>query len=122
MLNAECGIPDMPSTHSEFRLPNSAFARGGYLAGVLGAYLRRNFSTRPAVSTSFCVPVKNGWHFAQMSMWRLGDVERVWYTAPHVHVIVHSTYSGCIPSFIGNSPTVDGVQCTVYGLPVNRTR
>jgi hypothetical protein len=31
-------------------------------------YLVRNRSTRPAVSTSFCLPVKNGWQTLQMSV------------------------------------------------------
>ena len=30
-------------------------------------YFRRNRSTRPAVSISFCLPVKYGWHLAQIS-------------------------------------------------------
>jgi hypothetical protein len=29
-------------------------------------YRRANFSTRPAVSTNFCSPVKNGWQAAQI--------------------------------------------------------
>src|SRR5579864_8276607 len=33
------------------------------------AYLRRNRSTRPAVSTSLCLPVKNGWQTEQISTW-----------------------------------------------------
>ena len=32
-------------------------------------YFRRNRSTRPAVSTSRCLPVKYGWHCAQTSTW-----------------------------------------------------
>jgi hypothetical protein len=31
-------------------------------------YLLRNRSTRPAVSTSFCFPVKNGWQTLQISV------------------------------------------------------
>jgi hypothetical protein len=31
-------------------------------------YLVRNRSTRPAVSISFCLPVKNGWQTLQMSV------------------------------------------------------
>src|SRR5262249_49592581 len=31
------------------------------------SYLRRKRSTRPAVSTSFCLPVKNGWQLEQIS-------------------------------------------------------
>lgn len=32
-------------------------------------YFWRKRSTRPAVSISFCLPVKNGWQAAQMSVW-----------------------------------------------------
>jgi hypothetical protein len=32
-------------------------------------YFWRKRSTRPAVSTSFCLPVKKGWQLAQMSVW-----------------------------------------------------
>jgi len=32
-------------------------------------YFWRKRSTRPAVSTSFCLPVKKGWHWAQISVW-----------------------------------------------------
>jgi hypothetical protein len=39
----------------------SAFAVSAF------AYLRRKRSTRPAVSISFCLPVKNGWQFEQIS-------------------------------------------------------
>jgi hypothetical protein len=30
-------------------------------------YFCKNFSTRPSVSTSFCLPVKNGWQDEQIS-------------------------------------------------------
>src|SRR5690348_536497 len=33
------------------------------------AYLRRKRSTRPAVSKSFCLPVKKGWQAEQISTW-----------------------------------------------------
>jgi hypothetical protein len=42
------------------------------------AYFWRKRSTRPAVSTSFCFPVKNGWHCAQISVWISAWVDRVW--------------------------------------------
>ncbi len=60
-------------------------------AGVVGvgfAYFWRKRSTRPAVSTSFCFPVKNGWHWAQMSVWISAWVERVWYVFPQAHFTV----------------------------------
>jgi hypothetical protein len=42
-----------------------------------------NFSTRPAVSTNFCLPVKNGWQAEQMSTLMRVDVLRVWNVFPH---------------------------------------
>ena len=36
-----------------------------------------NFSTLPAVSISFCLPVKNGWQFEHISSFIAGFVERV---------------------------------------------
>ena len=59
-----------------------------------------NFSTRPPVSTSFCLPVKNGWQFEHISTWIFSFVEPVAITLPHAQVIVVCLYSGCIPSFI----------------------
>src|SRR5581483_4382710 len=55
-----------------------------FLAGSALAYFRRKRSTRPAVSISFCLPVKNGWQFEQIStpmspLW----VERVIKVLPH---------------------------------------
>ena len=47
------------------------------------AYFCRKRSTRPAVSISFCLPVKNGWHWAQISRWISCCVERVSNEFPH---------------------------------------
>src|SRR5882757_8784274 len=46
-----------------------AYLAAGALALSDLAYLRRKRSTRPAVSTSFCLPVKNGWQAEQISTW-----------------------------------------------------
>jgi hypothetical protein len=51
-------------------------------------YFSRKRSTRPAVSTSFCLPVKNGWQAEQMSVWISAFVERVSNLLPHAHVTV----------------------------------
>ena len=52
-----------------------------YALGVAAAgsfwYFRRNRSTRPAVSTRRCLPVKKGWHWAHTSTWIDVAVERV---------------------------------------------
>ena len=50
---------------------------------VFLAYRFWNRSTRPAVSTNFCVPVKNGWHFEQMPMRMSLRVDRVLMMLPH---------------------------------------
>jgi hypothetical protein len=58
-------------------------------AGAPGLrYFWRNRSTRPAVSTSFCLPVKKGWQAAQMSVWISACVERVRYVLPQAHFTV----------------------------------
>src|SRR5215470_11777491 len=59
-----------------------------------------NLSTRPAVSTNFCCPVKNGWQALQMPTIITGLVERVLITLPQAQRISASTYFGCIFSFI----------------------
>src|SRR6516162_90768 len=52
-------------------------------AGTL-AYFFWKRSTRPAVSTSFCLPVKNGWQLEQISTRSILPlmVERVWKVFP----------------------------------------
>src|SRR5262249_54793926 len=57
-------------------------------------YLRLKRSTRPAVSTSFCLPVKKGWHAEQISTWIDGTVERVSTTLPHAHAMTDFWYFG----------------------------
>src|SRR5204862_4363082 len=54
-------------------------------------YLRWKRSTRPAVSMSFCLPVKKGWHFEHTSTRMSGRVERVLMISPHAQTIVVST-------------------------------
>src|SRR6266496_1108381 len=49
--------------------PPKSKARIYFFAVSALAYFLRNLSTRPAVSTSFCLPVKNGWQFEQISTW-----------------------------------------------------
>src|SRR5258707_11646750 len=67
------------------------------------AYLRRKRSTRPAVSTSFCLPVKNGWQAEQISrlmapLW----VDRVTNAFPHAQCTFVSSYLGWIAGFIAS--------------------
>jgi hypothetical protein len=63
-------------------------------------YFCRKRSTRPAVSTSFCLPVKNGWQTLQMSVWISAIVERVWNVLPHAHFTVAVAYSGWMSAFM----------------------
>ena len=46
-------------------LPLAAWT--AWAAWAAFSYLRWKRSTRPAVSMSFCLPVKNGWQFEQIS-------------------------------------------------------
>src|SRR5579862_403454 len=58
------------SAAAEAHLVKPAYRR--YFAGAASpalAYLRRKRSTRPAVSTSLCLPVKKGWQTEQISTW-----------------------------------------------------
>ena len=70
-----------------------------FLASTAAAYLRRKRSTRPAVSTSFCLPVKNGWQAEQISrtmspLW----VERVSKWLPQAQRTLVFSYLGWMPS------------------------
>ena len=51
-------------------------------------YFWRNFSTRPSVSTIFCLPVKNGWQAEQISTRSCGLVDRVSNVLPHAQCTV----------------------------------
>lgn len=53
------------------------------LATETEPYFLVNRSTRPSVSISFCLPVKNGWQFEQISRCSSGFVECVFQVAPH---------------------------------------
>src|SRR5205807_6893671 len=64
-------------------------------------YLVMNFSTRPSVSTNFCLPVKNGWHAEQISTWSFSSVEPVLNVLPHAQTTVASYHLGWIFSFTG---------------------
>src|SRR5271168_2042660 len=72
-----------------------------YLAAVSAlpasdlANLRRKRSTRPAVSISFCLPVKKGWQAEQISRTMSPlCVERVGKLLPQAHLTVISLYCG----------------------------
>lgn len=66
---------------------NYFFAEAVLEASTLAAasaYFLVKRSTRPAVSTSFCLPVKKGWQLEQISTLRRSPliVERVWKLCP----------------------------------------
>src|SRR6516165_10929000 len=65
-------------------------------------YLRWNFSTRPAVSTYFILPVKNGWHTEQISTAMFFLVLRVTNLLPQPQVTVVSSYLGWISFFMAS--------------------
>jgi hypothetical protein len=53
----------------DLRRPRDRFVQPVAEAQAVGfPYFCRKRSTRPAVSTIFCLPVKNGWQFEQMSV------------------------------------------------------
>src|SRR5258707_14946505 len=82
---------------------SSAFLRLSQL------YFFWNFSTRPVVSTNFILPVKKGWQAEQISTVIFFFVLRVLNLFPQPQVTVASSYLGCMPSFMGISPLLDGI-------------
>ena len=58
------------------------------------AYFLLNFSTLPSASTSFCFPVKKGWHFEHMSTCIDGVVDIVVKVSPHAQTAFASLYWG----------------------------
>src|SRR5205823_65255 len=68
--------------------PPHAFAGGGFVSPLVPYFLRKR-STRPCVSTSLYLPVKNGWQFEQISTWNEPRVERVSMTLPQAQVMRH---------------------------------
>lgn len=48
-----------------------------FFEALVFAYFLRNRSTRPSLSTNFCLPVKKGWQAEQISTWIEGFVARV---------------------------------------------
>src|ERR1700704_3050380 len=68
-------------------LASAAFLR---LSDVCAPYFLVNRSTRPSVSMSFCLPVKNGWQLEQISTRRVSPliVERVGNVCPQAQCTV----------------------------------
>ena len=69
--NLGFGEPELHSTahtHSvEVLIVRISENLGDYFFGALPAYFRLKRSMRPAVSSSFCLPVKKGWQLEQIS-------------------------------------------------------
>ena len=78
---------------------SSFFPGSDWSSFFLILYFFIYFSTRPAVSTNFCFPVKNGWQFEQISILISPTVFRVWNEFPHAQVTVAIFNSGCISFF-----------------------
>ncbi len=57
-------LPETPTTRGINSVRLGWFRFASFLA-----YLRRKRSIRPAVSSTFCLPVKNGWQAEQISTW-----------------------------------------------------
>ena len=75
----------------------------GYFLAVSPAlaYFRRKRSTRPAVSRSFCLPVKKGWQLEQISTWMSPRwVDRVVKLLPQAQSTRTSLYAGWIAAFM----------------------
>jgi hypothetical protein len=53
---------------------------------------------------NFCVPVKKGWHWEQISTRISFFVDFVMNVLPHAQVTAHSWYSGWTSFFMGRSP------------------
>src|SRR5712691_8932342 len=74
--------------------PRAPASKSYFLAAVdlaaASAYFLVKRSTRPAVSTSFCLPVKKGWQFEQISTRSMSPlmVERVWKVWPQAQCTV----------------------------------
>src|SRR4029079_5210739 len=90
-----------------------------------------NRSTRPSVSSSFCLPVKNGWQLEQISRCSSGLVDRVFQVVPHAQRASTSKYLGGIASFTACSLAYPGnrhytrrlwgrVRCTVPPVGLQR--
>jgi len=90
----ELGVPDgLRVEQLPLDLAEAAYRFGETVAETQALafwfwYFWRNRSTRPAVSTSFCLPVKYGWQALQMSVWISAWVERVTNVLPHAHFTV----------------------------------
>ena len=80
------------------------------------AYRCLNFSIRPAVSISFCLPVKKGWQAEQISTLISVMTEPRSTSFPQAHNAFMWLYFGCISFFIRSIPPAhlqSGVQFDV---------
>src|SRR5688500_1228704 len=101
-LKAPCSISCLAAEAADGRYASTALSSGlsACSAASRRPYLARNFSTRPAVSTSFWRPVKNGWQLEQISTWISGTVERVSMMLPQAQTMRAAWYWGWIPAFM----------------------
>ena len=78
----------------DLELALSCFWRSLSPATVWAPYFFMNRSTRPSVSISFCLPVKKGWQFEQISSRRSFLVDLVFHVAPQAQWASTLKYSG----------------------------
>ena len=102
-VNHRCGIEKTESRVSEIpfqcsvrtvdrcRVQEAETASASF---GLFAYFFWKRSTRPAESTSFCLPVKKGWQAEQISTFRSPSVDRVSNALPQMQVMVERLYCG----------------------------
>src|SRR4029077_1143955 len=90
-----CPPKTKPLQKQGLRNPCESVAKPYFLTGSALAYFRRKRSTRPAVSISFCLPVKKGWQAEQISTWISPLwVERVVKLLPQAHITRISLKAG----------------------------
>ena len=92
-------IPSMSGAHRRPGLAAQALAAAAFLAAGW-PYLRLKRSTRPAVSISFCFPVKKGWQLEQISTRISFFVDRV---------------SGGAAGAVGHDRIVVGMNVSLHG-------
>src|SRR5215217_2817919 len=94
-------VPAQPS--QAYFFPAAGAAAAAAAAVFWKLYVPPNFllnrSTRPAVSTNFCLPVKNGWQLLQMSTVSFFCVLRVSNVFPQAQCTVQVWYLGWILAF-----------------------
>src|SRR6267154_1491343 len=106
------GESNRPSAWNASAVNGSGYFLAAVAFAAASAYFFVKRSTRPAVSTSFCLPVKNGWQLEQISTRRNSPlmVERVGNVCPQAQCTVTAWYSGWMPGFLKISGRLAGLH------------